>query len=592
MIYSLNKNIHFSTYFLIFPVVLLCIFQFFTISLSTTDISFTANVLLSFFLAAGLAHAISLEFSRKMSCSVHQLTLILTISASMAFLMLLKVNSGIPDVYCPTGILGLVTQVAEGHFPVSFQSFPEFTMNYHQGFVLIAGLLVLLFKLPVVVVLKMLFAALYFLICIGVMLFLLKNKNPYYFLPPFLFLFIASGGGLLFSYFGLTELTQLSVFEFSSNNSWPLALLLINAGFFIFNEFKNRPLQIIYAALLLLSLSTINALAFQTILYSFSISISLYVAYLIIKGQSLTGKNLLLTYLLIVLISLIPKFIPSAFMIGALYSSPEIATRFLSPETGSYLNDIVRYVILLNPFALFALVSLTFTVRKNSLFESLLFIILAFSVIFPVVFKFSNIIDWDMLQKFSFLSMFFAAIVVTIQMANYPKYKFIFVFCMFVSVAFGSQTIHELFTFRTSMDFTSAIEPDEDARDVVGYLSKNRTVLIPFMYRNTILPWDKKQVVHCNPDINYSAVAQYSGNYIRYTYDTNFLLNERFEQVYFKNSLWNDLELKSKDVATEMQSGATLIVDKKLLDPITQKKLEGVLQAEKIEFERYILYQK
>ena len=132
------------SYFL-FPVFFLVLVQFFGAALSIFGLPFAILLILS--------SAISLVCSKVMTAPItyvigwKQLLYVLITASCTTLLFLLRINWHINDYICPTGLLGLVTQVANGVFPVTFLSFPEFTMNYHQGFIFTAGSLVYLFCL-------------------------------------------------------------------------------------------------------------------------------------------------------------------------------------------------------------------------------------------------------------------------------------------------------------------------------------------------------------------------------------------------------------------------------------------------------------
>lgn len=117
-------------------------------------------------------------------------------------------------------------------------------------------------------------------------------------------------------------------------------------------------------------------------------------------------------------------------------------------------------------------------------------------------------------------------------------------------------------------------------RDVVLYLKDHPSLLIPF---------NNQPNVFCDLT-GYAAVAQYSGNFIRDAYNVGFLLNEDVEAQYTTNASWANFNMKSQAVHAELQNGATLIVEKNLLDPDTLLLIEREIPANKKEFSHYILY--
>jgi hypothetical protein len=577
------KNIIFRSSILLFPISTLALFQLLAVILSLTNIPFSLNLILSTCGALLVSKKISDTFVETINCSLTQTITILALSGIFGFLFLLRLNWDIYDLICQTGILGLVTQVSNGSFPVSYLSFPEFPMNYHQGTLLIAGVLSGLFKIPAAAALKIVFTSMFFLLNVSAMLFLVATRAKCYFLVPVLFLGISS---IPFKSYPILQLgfpAHISVFEWTGSNSWPLAFLVLMALLFIARHYRHTPAHILYCSILILSLSTINALLFQLIL----VVIPLFIIGTLWQQR----KNILsIKYLDIIAASFIvlvtvPKYIPSAFLAGPFYDLPKFKLRFLHFGEVEFLKSALGFLLLLSPLTLFILCVSFFLTLKNKLasWQRLLALLLLVSCVIPILFIPANFVEWDFVHKFALLSQFIS-ILLAVSLLKKLEKKHLFLWSIIiVSVLVSTPVTTDLLTKGTSLNFSSFNEIAPELQDVTDYLSEHKTALVP--YKNS------QEDYYCTYE-KYSAIAQYSGNFLYDSYKTNFFIHPEIEAAYIKNASWNNFEEKVSNVQIQIDNGATLIIDKGFLSEKERSILESSISAESKEFSQYILYAK
>jgi hypothetical protein len=446
------------------------------------------------------------------------------------------------------------------------------------------GIFVSVLKIPVAAALKIFLATLFFFLNIVVSFLFLQKRNGFYFLPILLFIAVASISGNLYSFLGLGAMPSVSVFRFSNSNSWPLALLLITTLLFTLFRFNNSKKHIFLVGLLILSMATINAVAFQFLILGLFLSLVVYYFYKWRTGTLHEIQHPATTFTTLTLITLIPKFIPSAFAIGTLYASPEIEIRFLAFTFSAYIKDILQYITLTGFLPTLTLIICAPAILKRAHpIKTALYTLLVVSFFFPFVFSFNDLYEWHALHKIAVFCLFISILLITDELHSSKKKRLISGIAIMLAALTSTQSIyihtHEL----VSMDFNSFNYPDPGIKDVVTHLSSHRTTLIPYKIKY------RHENIFCDMT-RYAQIAQYSGNFLRDAYDTTFLLDPELETQYEKDASWNNFAEKSARVRTELDAGATLIVDKSLLTPESRKELENHIPGTPMEFSEYILY--
>jgi hypothetical protein len=241
----MQKQISFDIRIFTFPVSFFLFYQFIGCALSILTINFisliaisaVASLLGSFILIRNNGGIIVL--------SIKQLFLTIFLIGTATLLFILRLNWGIFDFICPTGILGITQQISVGKFPATYLSFPEITMNYHQGFLFISGTLSYVLGVQPALALKIAFIFSFILIAFGLVSLFLFHKSKYYLWPLILFILISSISPHNFHDLGLFN--YVNVFEYLISNSWPLGLLgiililfIIKIKFYRINNFKQN----------------------------------------------------------------------------------------------------------------------------------------------------------------------------------------------------------------------------------------------------------------------------------------------------------------------------------------------------------------
>ena len=562
--------------YVLFPVFFLVLVQFFAAALSIFGLPFALLLILS--------SVISLISAKMMTDSITHViswkqSLYMLVAASLTTLLfLLRINWHINDYICPTGLLGLVTQVADGTFPVSFLSFPEFPMNYHQGFIFVAGSLSYIFSILPSIAIKITYGILFFLVNITAMLYLLSVRNKYYVLIPLLFVGISSFSTKWF--LDISFYNYINIFEQGVSNSWPLSFLLILLFLFMIEHYTASVRKILQVSLLILASATINATVFSILILSILI---------IFLHQKYYARTFNATYLptyisAAILIWLIPHFIPSAFLHGIMYDTPQYGIRILETPLFKYCKHMVRYLLLSGPIALLGLwLAYCSLKRKNADVLTVLSAMLCVSFFFPVIFIFKNIDMWDNLHKFATANMFISILLALLFLAK-PAFTRKITFALVLCVLLSLPATYDFMRYRLSFDFSNHVYPDEQIADVVSLLQSSDTkVLIPF---------ENDDGGKCE-EYGYSAIAQHAGITLRYSYFSNFLLDETFEAETDKAQHWaQDAQLRN-EILENLQDDEFLLIKKEYGDEFHTRITTNEHQSKNrsiIEFNNYLLY--
>ena len=173
----IQKQISFDIRIYIFVVSFFLFYQFIGCALSIFDINFTSLITISAVASILGSFILIRNNGGKIVLSNNQLFLTIFLIGTATFLFILRLNWGIFDFICPTGILGITQQISIGKFPATYLSFPEITMNYHQGFLFISGTISYVLGVQPALALKMAFIFSFTLIFLLIDIFLIKiNK--------------------------------------------------------------------------------------------------------------------------------------------------------------------------------------------------------------------------------------------------------------------------------------------------------------------------------------------------------------------------------------------------------------------------------
>ncbi len=153
----IQKQISFDIRIFIFVVSFFLFYQFIGCALSIFDINFTSLITISAVASILGSFILIRNNGGKIVLSNNQLLLTISLIGTATFLFILRLNWGIFDFICPTGILGITQQISIGKFPAAYLSFPEITMNYHQGFLFISGTISYVLGVQPALALKMAF---------------------------------------------------------------------------------------------------------------------------------------------------------------------------------------------------------------------------------------------------------------------------------------------------------------------------------------------------------------------------------------------------------------------------------------------------
>jgi hypothetical protein len=521
------KDVSFNVRILLYPIAFLLFYQFAGSTLGLFISNF--NVLIAF--CSIFSILVSFFLFRKSEINIcissRQLILALLFVAIATFLFVLRINWGIFDFICPTGILGITHQISEGKFPATYPSFPEVTMNYHQGFLFIVGTFSYLLEEPPALVLKIAFIISFILIAISLIGLFLIHLEKYYMWPLVLFIFISSVSPKYVV--DLSLYNFVNVFEYIISNSWPLALLGIILILFMSSMNSRQSFLHPVILLIILTLSTVNATVFSLLVMTMGILIAR--GALQIKSKKYLIKSSI--YLLCLgIMYVIPKYLPSAFLIGENYEI--VQAKFKWAEIGSvkYLKSTAQYFLLSNPITFIGLFicvkNLKAKVNQNEIFLSF-FLIVTFC--FPLIIYIPNIAAWDNIHKFAILNIFLSILLIGYKIKADNKNQKLILAGTFFSLVCSIPADIDLFQNRSSMHFYHLIGPNDFSKDIVTYLIQEKEKKKLFGFRH-----DAEQ--KCSED-GFSSIAQYAGiPYANGYFPEVFLLSSKLEKKYLMTNEW------------------------------------------------------
>lgn len=521
----MHKTFTLRTTYLLFPLLFLVFFQLWGAIISTITSSFSTLLVTSFCLTLVTASTIAYHMRRSFSITRMQLAVITGISTIVTGLYSTRLNWNIFDYLCPTGLLGLVSQVANGTFPASFTSFPDFIMNYHQGFIFTAGVLSYTTGIMPSFAIFITLLTSYFLLNIYVPPFFISIKNPLYYLPPFLFVLVTSIDLHTLSGINFGWYNYISIFEYSGSNSWPLSLLLLTVGLFFIQQYRHTTENILIAAGLILATATLNATLFSVLI----LTVPLMYAYYWWATKKFPYRHFVLTTSLLILVFITPRFLPSAFLVGATYDTPGLGIRFLYEGFDKYSKHMARFIVLCGPLLLFSVFTVI-TMLRRKIIDWRIWLICMFVIAFafPFVFGFPNVDVWDNLHKFAVITMYLGTVLLVIFFRDTRFSIKMVAGYVVVCAAISLPVLYDIATVRLSSDYAHQLYPLERIADITQYLRGTQKTIVPYKM-------DTYEI--CEPD-QYGGIAGHSGNYLKDSYYVNFLLAPDIEQSYTEELTW------------------------------------------------------
>jgi len=523
----IQKQISFDIRIYIFVVSFFLFYQFIGCALSILTINFisliaisaVASLLGSFILIRNNGGIIVL--------SIKQLFLTIFLIGTATLLFILRLNWGIFDFICPTGILGITQQISIGKFPATYLSFPEITMNYHQGFLFISGTISYVLGVQPALALKMAFIFSFILIAIGLVGLFLFHQSKFYLLPLILFILISSISPANFIDLGVFN--YVNVFEYLISNSWPLGLLGIILILFIISI--NSEINGYYFPFLLitLSMSTANATVFSVLVMTLGVMICWNMKKFFVDKTFISP---ILYFITLALIYIIPKYLPTAFLVGENYDA--VQTKFKWAEFGfqQYIIFALKYFMLINIFTFIGL----FVAIRNLKFSSnqieiFLSIILLISFSFPLILVIPNIAAWDNIHKFAILDIFLSIVLIGFYLSKGNKYQTFIISGTIFSALCSVPANINLFLHRTSFDFTYLVVPNDFSKQVINYLNDVKE-------KKTIFGFKSDYNQKCNEN-GFSYISQYAGfSFSNGYFPEVFLLSQEVEKRYQESKDW------------------------------------------------------
>lgn len=522
-----KKQVSFDVRIFLFPVSFLLFYQFIGCALSVLVINFTALISASALLSFLGCFILIRNHVGKIVLSNKQLLLTIFLIGTATFLFILRLNWGIFDFICPTGILGITQQIASGKFPATYLSFPDITMNYHQGFLFISGTVSYVFGVQPALSLKIAFIFSFILIAIGLVTLFLFHQSKFYLWPLILFILISSISPQYFHDLGLFN--YVNVFEYLISNSWPLGLLGIIVMLFIISI--NTEIKGFYSALLLitLSISTANATVFSVLVMSMGVMVCWNAKKFFVDKTFVAPIFYLLS---LAMIYVIPKYLPSAFLVGEDYDAVQTKFKWIEFGFQPYMLLIGKYFMLANPITFLGLfVALRNLKKSSSQVEIFISIMLLITFCFPVLVYLPNIQAWDNMHKFAILDIFLSIVLLGLYLKEGNKYQKFIVSGTIISAICSVPADLDLFLHRTSSDLTHLIVPNDFSKPVINYLHEVKEKKTIFGFKSD---FDQK----CNEN-GFSSIAQYAGiSYANGYFPEVFLLSSKLEKRYMENNDW------------------------------------------------------
>jgi hypothetical protein len=173
--------------------------------------------------------------------------------------------------------------------------------------------------------------------------------------------------------------------------------------------------------------------------------------------------------------------------------------------------------------------------------------------VFPLLFGFPNVDVWDNLHKFAIITMYAGTIIVvafyTDTTLTKKQVQLFLAFCVIVS----STTLIDIAKHRLSADFVHQVMPVARVADIVEHLRGAHKIIVPYKMD----PWGT-----CEAD-KYAGVADHSGNFVKDSYYTNFLLAPAIEDQYNQDLTWIDATSTILQKIETLDSNSIMVIDRK-----------------------------
>lgn len=523
----MQKQISFDIKIFIFPVSFFLFYQFIGCAFSLLPINFPTLITISAVASLLGSFVLIRNNGGKIALSIKQLLLTILLIGTATFLFILRLNWGIFDFICPTGILGITQQISVGKFPATYLTFPEITMNYHQGFLFISGSISYILGIQPAIALKIAFVFSLIFIAIGLVSLFLFHQSKFYLWPLILFILISSISPVNFIDLGVFN--YVNVFEYLISNSWPIGILGIILILFIISN--NSEINRYYYPFLLitLSMSTANATVFSVLVMTLGVMICWNMKKFFANK---TFVSPLLYFISLVLIYIIPKHLPTAFLVGENYDAVQTKIKWAEFGFQQYIIFALKYFMLIN---IFTFIGLFVAIRNLKLsanqVEIFLSFILLISFSFPLILVIPNIAAWDNIHKFAILDIFLSIVLVGFYLTKGSKYKTFIISGTIFSALCSVPANINLFLHRTSFDFNHLVVPNDFSKQVINYLIDAREKKTIFGFKSD---YDQK----CNEN-GFSYIAQYAGfSFSNGYFPEVFLLSKEVENRYQESKDW------------------------------------------------------
>lgn len=564
----MQNQISFDIKIFIFPASFFLFYQFIGCAFSLLPINFPSLITISAVASLLGSFVLIRNNGGKIALSIKQLLLTILLIGTATFLFILRLNWGIFDFICPTGILGITQQISIGKFPATYLSFPEITMNYHQGFLFISGTLSYALGIQPALALKIAFIFSFILIAIGLVSLFLFHQSKFYLWPLILFILISSISPHNFHDLGLFN--YVNVFEYLISNSWPLGLLGIILILFIISN--NSEINRYYYPFLLitLSMSTANATVFSVLVMTMGLMICWNTKNFFLNKTLISP---LLYLISLVIIYIIPKHLPTAFLIGENYVAVQTKLKWVEFEFMQYLRFVGKYFLLINPLTFIGLfVAVRNLKARASQVEILISFLLIISFSFPMVIYLPNVQAWDNIHKFAILDIFLSIMIVGLYLKTDNKYQKFIISGIIFSTLCSVPADVDLFLNRSSSNFNHLIVPNVFNKQVINYLKGVKE-------KKTIFGFKSDFDQNCNED-GFSYISQYAGfSFSNGYFPEVFLLSKGVENRYQESKDWWVLNDSFSNRIKSLKSGDFILLKNEDRSEFITK-----LHATKIEF--------
>jgi len=563
-----KKQISFDARIFIFAASFFLFYQFIGCALSVLDINFTLLITISAVASILGSFVLIRNYGGTIALSIKQLLLAILLIGSATCLFILRLNWGIFDFICPTGILGITQQISTGKFPATYLSFPEITMNYHQGFLFISGTISYALGVQPALALKTAFIFSFILIAIGLVTLFLFHQSKFYIWPLILFILVSSISPQYFHDLGLFN--YVNVFEYLISNSWPLGLLgIILISFVISNNSEIK--GYFYASLCVtLSMSTANATVFSFLVMSLGVIICWNVKKFFAEKTFVVP---IFYFISLGIVYLIPKHLPTAFLVGENYDVVQTKLKWVEFGFQPYMLFIAKYVMLANPITFLGIFVASINLKRSaSQVEIFISFLLLLSFCFPMFVYLPNIQAWDNIHKFAILDIFLSIMLLGLYLKSGNKYQKRIISGTIFSIICSVPADLDLFLHRTSSDFTHLVVPNEFSKSIIHYLNDVNEKKTIFGFKSD---YDQK----CNED-GFSYISQYAGfNFSNGYFPEVFLLSQMVEKRYLESMDWWVSNTTFSNQINSLKSGDFIILKNRDRAEFISK-----LHAAKIEF--------